>query len=145
MNPHPCFVPGTVILCEDYGYSLLLKLTWGINTVNLKMEFGNISHMGCLFRGVSFWVWSGSMNWDFSWRLLPSFQSACGNPRLLSSMPKQEQWQILLKLVMNVSQYWHRWSMVCPYPCEEIVELKMKAGHGKGKVKDFTIRLVLWS
>lgn len=21
MNPYHCFVPGTVILCEDYGYS----------------------------------------------------------------------------------------------------------------------------
>lgn len=42
--------------------------------------------------------------------------------------------QLLAKLTYSLSN-----------PCENRLEIKMKAGHGKGKVKDFAMRLVLLS
>lgn len=94
LSPYPCFVPGTVILCEDYGHSLLFNIdSIRINFFNLKTyslsiwEHTDTSHVGCLFCGISFRVWSGLMSRVFSWRLLPSFQRDWGSPRALSPVP----------------------------------------------------------
>lgn len=150
LSPYPCFVPGTVKLCcEDYGHSFLFNidillitfffLTWR----HIPLVFGTYRYVSC---GMSIW-----------WNIFPSlirsnelrlFLETC---TLVSKRLGKPKGPVTWASRKNSGRFCWNWSWISPTTgkagvgCEDIVEIKMKAGPGQGKVKDFAIRLVLWS
>ena len=68
-NPYPKFVPGIMIVSEDYGHNPLFNIDMvqifvsKLKTFPLSMwENTAISHLGCPFCGMSLQVRSGLMS-----------------------------------------------------------------------------------